>query len=221
VLLAALPSPVQAAVPLVAAGIAAVAAVVLVTGRGLAPHGPSRVVRAVRGSVVEIRQALLQPTTWPAVLLASLLVVAGVVGMFLLAARAAGLAAPPQQVLPLALVVLLAAAVPFNVAGWGPREGVAVWVFAAAGWGAGQGAAVATAFGVMTLVATLPGAVLLLVGRLRPRRRGTRLEDRVQARVAAAVSADPGRTARGGADRPGTRFDRGARACTAQSWGRD
>jgi hypothetical protein len=70
-------------------------------------------------------------------------------------------------------------------------------------------------------VATLPGAVLLLVGRLRPRRRGTRLEDRVPARVAAAVSADPGRTARGGADRPGTRFDRGARACTAQSWGGD
>jgi hypothetical protein len=41
-------------------------------------------------------------------------------------------------------------------------------VFAAAGWGAGAGAAVATAFGVLTLVAVLPGAVVLLAGRRRP-----------------------------------------------------
>jgi hypothetical protein len=46
---------------------------------------------------------------------------------------------------------------------------VAAWAFAAAGLGAGQGAAVATAFGVMTLVGTLPGAVVLLAGRRRAR----------------------------------------------------
>jgi hypothetical protein len=33
---------------------------------------------------------------------------------------------------------------------------------------------VATAFGMLVLVATLPGAVLLLAGRLRPRLRSTR-----------------------------------------------
>ncbi|HEX2073121.1 MAG TPA: lysylphosphatidylglycerol synthase transmembrane domain-containing protein [Geodermatophilus sp.] len=175
--LLALPSPVQAAIPMVALASAAAVATVLVTGRGVARRGPARLRRALRGTTAEIRQAVLQSTTWPAVLLASLLVVGGLLGMFLLAARAAGVHGPPQQLLPLALIVLLAAAVPLNVAGWGPREGVAAWVFAAAGWGAGPGAAVATAFGVMTLVATLPGAVVLLVGWLRPRWRRARSED--------------------------------------------
>jgi len=112
---------------------------------------------------------LLQPAAVRPVLVTSLLVVGGHVGMFLLACRAAGVHGTPQQLLPLALVVLLAAAVPLNVAGWGPREGAAAWVFAATEWGAGTGAAVATAFGVLTLVAVLPGAVVLLADRRHPR----------------------------------------------------
>jgi hypothetical protein len=46
---------------------------------------------------------------------------------------------------------------------------VAAWVFAAGGWGAGTGTAVATAFGVLTAVSTLPGLVVLVAGWLRPR----------------------------------------------------
>jgi uncharacterized membrane protein YbhN (UPF0104 family) len=155
-----LPSPVQGVMPVVASG--AVLALCLL---GVAAHGPLRRIAA------DARLALLQPATWPAVLLASLLVVGGHVGTFLLAAHAAGVTAPPAQVLPLALVVLLAAGLPLNVGGWGPREGAAAWVFAAAGWGAGTGAAVATAFGVLTLAAVLPGVVVLLVDGLRPRSR--------------------------------------------------
>ena len=45
------------------------------------------------------------------------------------------------------MLVLLAMVVPLNVGGWGPREGVAAWAFAAAGWGAAQGVAAATAYG--------------------------------------------------------------------------
>ena len=52
--------------------------------------------------------------------------------------------------------------VPTNIAGWGPREGVAAWAFAAAGLGAAQGVATAVVYGVMVLVATLPGAVVLV-----------------------------------------------------------
>ena len=37
-------------------------------------------------------------------------------------------------------VVLVVSAVPLNLAGWGPREGAAAWVFAAAGLGAATGA---------------------------------------------------------------------------------
>ena len=68
--------------------------------------------------------------------------------------------APPSQLLPLALLVLLAAALP-NIGGWGPREGVTAWAFAAAGLGASLGVATAVVYGVMVLVATLPGAAVL------------------------------------------------------------
>ena len=67
-------------------------------------------------------------------------------------------------------MVLVAAAVPLNVAGWGPREGAAAWAFAAAGLGAAAGASVAVAYGVLALLATLPGAVLLAVRRPVPQR---------------------------------------------------
>jgi hypothetical protein len=44
-----------------------------------------------------------------------------------------------------------------NVGGWGPREGVTAWTFAAAGLGASLGVATAVAYGVMVFVASLPG----------------------------------------------------------------
>ena len=97
---------------------------------------------------------------WPVVVVASLVAATGHVVVFLVAARAAGTDASLTALLPLALLVLLAAAIPLNVAGWGPREGVAAWAFAAVGLGAAQGATVAVLYGVLALVATLPGAVL-------------------------------------------------------------
>jgi hypothetical protein len=99
--------------------------------------------------------------------LVSVLAAAGHVAVFLVAARAAGIDASLTELLPLALVVLLAAAIPLNVAGWGPREGAAAWAFAGAGLGAGQGATVAVVYGLLALVATLPGAVLLTRGVAR------------------------------------------------------
>ena len=52
-----------------------------------------------------------------------------------------------------------------NVGGWGPREGVTAWVFAAAGLGASLGVATAVVYGVMVFVSTLPGAAVLMVRR--------------------------------------------------------
>ena len=66
--------------------------------------------------------------------------------------------------LPLAMVVLLASAVPANIAGWGPREGAAAWAFGAVGLSA-EGVIVAVVYGVLALVATLPGAVILVADR--------------------------------------------------------
>jgi len=155
------PSPVQAVVPL-----AALVLVVAAAGAGLALRGRPAAGRSrwsrLRGAAArDVRAGLLARRAWPAVVLASALVVAGHAVTFLIAARTAGVTAPASQVLPLALLVLLAAALP-NVGGWGPREGVTAWAFAAAGLGASLGVTTAVVYGVMVLFASLPGAVVLV-----------------------------------------------------------
>ena len=160
-LLLVLPSPVHAAMPLVALVLLGAAAGVALLVR--VRPGRSRLLRA---AARDLRDGLLARRAWPAVALASALVVAGHAVTFLIAARTAGVTAPASQVLPLALLVLLAAALP-NVGGWGPREGVTAWAFAAAGLGASLGVATAVTYGVMVFVAGLPGAAILVVGWMR------------------------------------------------------
>jgi hypothetical protein len=96
-----------------------------------------------------------------AVLLLSALAVAGHLAVFLVAAASVGVAVTPLQLVPIGALVLLGAANPLNVAGWGPREGVAAWAFAAYGSTAATGLAVSVTFGVLAIVATLPGVFLL------------------------------------------------------------
>ena len=115
-----------------------------------------------------MRAGLLGRHTWPGVVGGSVVVVAGHAATFVVAARAAGVTAPVTQLLPLALVVLVAMGLPLNVAGWGPREGAAAWAFGAAGLGAAGGVGTAVAYGVMVLVASLPGAAVLVVARREP-----------------------------------------------------
>ena len=110
-------------------------------------------------------QVVLIATTVAVIVVASLAVVAGHVATFVVAARTVGVRLEVVELVPVALLVLVVGAVPLNLAGWGPREGAAAWAFAAAGLGAAQGLAVAVAYGTIVLVATLPGALLLLVGR--------------------------------------------------------
>lgn len=118
----------------------------------------------------EIRTVLAAPGLWARVVLLSGLAAGGHVVVFLVAARTAGVTVPLLDLLPLALGVLLASAVPVSFAGWGPREGAAAWVFASAGLGAAAGLEVAVVYGVMSLVATFPGALALWSGRPRSRR---------------------------------------------------
>ena len=129
------------------------------------PGQPSRWVRAARAAGSDLRAGVLARGAWPGILAASVVVVAGHVATFLIAARATGVPASPARLLPLALLVLLAMGIPANVGGWGPREGVAAWAFGAAGLGAAQGVATAVAYGVLVLVANLPGVLVLIVTR--------------------------------------------------------
>jgi uncharacterized membrane protein YbhN (UPF0104 family) len=142
-----LPSPVRSFMPVVVVAVAAGGVAVLVAAR----------LWAVLAD--DLRATLLQPT----VALASAVVVAGHAVTFLVAARTAGVDAPLLRLLPLVLLAMLAAALP-SVAGWGPREGATAWAFGAAGLGADQGAATAVAYGVMVLVASLPGALVVIAG---------------------------------------------------------
>jgi hypothetical protein len=152
------PSPVQGAMPLVAAAlVAGVIGVALIVALR---RGQRRAVAR------ELRAVLLARRAWRSVALLSVLVVAGHALTFLIAARTAGADAPPARMLALALLVLAAGALP-NVGGWGPREGVTAWAFAAAGLGASRGVATAVVYGVMVLVASLPGAAVLLAGSIR------------------------------------------------------
>jgi uncharacterized membrane protein YbhN (UPF0104 family) len=167
-----LPSPVRAVVPLVALALLVAAAGVALATRVGPVVGPSRWARLSGAAARDLRDGLLAARAWPIVVLASALVVAGHALTFLIAARTAGVTAPPSQMLPLAMLVLLAAALP-NFGGWGPREGVTAWAFAAAGLGASLGVATAVVYGVMVLVASLPGAAVLVAAwMVRARRDG-------------------------------------------------
>lgn len=165
VLLVARPfSPPALAMPVwvLSAGVALAVGVAWARRRGGSGVGA----RVARVAVADAR-ALLAPTASVGILVASLAVVAGHVATFVLAARVVGVRLELAELVPIALLVLLVAAVPVNLAGWGPREGAAAWAFAAAGLGASQGLAVAVAYGAIVLVATLPGGILLVVGRSR------------------------------------------------------
>jgi hypothetical protein len=137
--------------------------------------------RAV-GQVVQLGLvgALLLPGAWRWAGLAALLVLVAAGGaiallsalstlghltVFLVAAASTGAGLPVSSLLSVAALVLLGAAIPLNVAGWGPREGVAAWAFAAFGSTAAVGLAVAVTFGVVATLATLPG--LAFHGRTR------------------------------------------------------
>jgi glycosyltransferase 2 family protein len=167
-----LPSPVRSSVPVVAAALVAGAVGVVLLGRVLPNSGPSRWARTLRAAAADLRDGLLARRAWPGIVVASAVVVAGHAATFLIAARTAGSTASLDRMLPLAMLVLLAGTVPTNIGGWGPREGVAGWAFGVAGLGAAQGVATAVVYGVMVLVANLPGAVVLIAEWLRRDTRG-------------------------------------------------
>ena len=161
IVLLAFPSPVHAAMPEVT-GIAVLLVLVgPAVSRRLPRGGASRWARTVRAASTDLRNGLLAPHAWPGIVAASVVVVTGHAATFLIAARAAGVSASPARMLPLALLILLAMGVPANIGGWGPREGVAAWTFGAAGLGAAEGIATAVVYGVLVLVANLPGALVL------------------------------------------------------------
>ena len=166
VVLLALPSPVRSSMPLVAIAVVVAALGVALVARARPDGGRSAWARVRSAVAGDIRDGLLARRAWPSIALASALVVGGHAVTFLIAARTAGITAPLDRMLPIALLVMLGAALP-SVAGWGPREGVTAWAFGAAGLGAQRGITTAVVYGVMVFVASLPGAIVLVVAWFR------------------------------------------------------
>lgn len=164
-----LPSPLRPLLPWAVAALAA-AVVVTVAVLALTPDRETWWSRAARTVRDDVRLALLVRRSWPGVVLASVVALTGYAATYVLAARAVGVDAPLTTLLPLVVGVLVVAGIPLNLAGWGPREGMAASSFAAAGLGAGTGVATAVAYGAVVLVANLPGVVVLLAARDARRR---------------------------------------------------
>ncbi|MDX1567001.1 MAG: lysylphosphatidylglycerol synthase transmembrane domain-containing protein [Longimicrobiales bacterium] len=126
-------------------------------------------------SWIEARRALLSPGAFLVQSVSSLTVVASYVLMFILAARAVGVEAPTALLVLLVPPVLLAMLIPLSFAGWGLREGAAALLWAAVGLSATEGTAASVMYGLLVLVSSLPGVLVLLVQRRSspaPGRRG-------------------------------------------------
>ena len=127
----------------------------------------ARVSAALRRELDELSAGVGSPGAFVRVVVASIVVVACHVVTFGVAVAAVGASVPPMRLAALALVVLLAGAIPLNLGGWGPREGIAGWTFAVAGLGASAGVAASTLFGILAMIAVAPGLVVAATSAVR------------------------------------------------------
>ncbi|MEQ1855142.1 MAG: lysylphosphatidylglycerol synthase transmembrane domain-containing protein [Longimicrobiales bacterium] len=95
-------------------------------------------------------------------LLSSVFVVGSYVAVFVVAARAVGVQTPLAGILPLVAPVLMTMLVPVTVAGWGVREAAAAALWGYVGLARSEGAAVSVAYGLLVLVSSAPGLLVLM-----------------------------------------------------------
>jgi len=110
----------------------------------------------------DARTALLEGPALPIQLVTSGLVVASYLLVFLMAARSVGVDTSATLLLMLAGPVLMTMLVPVTVAGWGLREGAAAALWSVLGMTPLDGVAISVAYGLLVLISSLPGAVVVL-----------------------------------------------------------
>jgi uncharacterized membrane protein YbhN (UPF0104 family) len=168
VVVAVLPTPLQRYSPVAVVAVGLVAASAWWLGRR----------RGALAFVARDLRVLLRPAVAGRLVAASCVSTAAYVAVFAVALHSvdadSGAGVGTSLVVPLALVVLVGSAIPLNVAGWGPREGVTAAVFGLAGLASSDGLTVSVVFGVLSAVATVPGLVVLL-GDVVVRRRRRRV----------------------------------------------
>jgi len=144
------------------------AVVVVMAAAGLFAAGRTGGAPAWMASLArDAHLALLARNAWPAQLALSLAVLATYCAMFACAGLMIGADVPATTLAMIAPPVLLAMLLPISVAGWGVRETAAAGVWVALGWPAAEGVAVSVAYGLLCLLASLPGAVISVLMPVR------------------------------------------------------
>ncbi|TQK18767.1 uncharacterized membrane protein YbhN (UPF0104 family) [Microbacterium sp. SLBN-154] len=139
-----------------------VAGLVLVLCLRFAPPAPGgRLDRLVEGT----RRSLAAPGVLPAQVLLSTGATVCILAAFACCAAAVGAPLPLGAVFAVIPLVLFAMVLPISVGGWGVREGAAVALLPIAGLTTAQAFATSAAFGLMALVASLPGLALVWTRR--------------------------------------------------------
>ena len=185
-----------------AIGVSTVTAIVAVIAGGLmirqrASRWLVRLPHWCQALARDVRRGLLRRGVWPQQLLSSLVIVLSYGLVMVCAARAIGVELPALQVLALTPVLLLAMLIPFSVAGWGLREGAAAGVWALVGLPPAQGVAVSLAYGVLVLLASLPGVWVALSQRDKAQpSSGGIPQSHVEQRIVTAAESARGRTQR-------------------------
>ena len=141
----------------VAALVVALAVAVVVFFQRIRPSRP-----VINAWFDDIASTLLLKKALVVQLSVSLLIVSSYLAVFVMAARGLGVITPATVLLPLIGPVLVTMLIPVTIAGWGVREGAAALLWAAGGLSAADGVAIAAAYGLIVLVSSLPGAVVLV-----------------------------------------------------------
>ncbi|MBT2785331.1 flippase-like domain-containing protein [Halomonas sp. ISL-106] len=182
-------------------GLSAMAALAVIAGSGLLlrqrfNHWLARLPNWCQALARDVKRGLLQRGVWLPQLLSSLVIVLSYGLVMVCAARAIGVEMPALQVLALTPALLLAMLIPFSVAGWGLREGAAAGVWALVGLPSAQGVAVSLAYGLLVLLASLPGIWVALSRRASAQSSGGIPQAQVEQRVVTAAEGSRGRTQR-------------------------
>lgn len=128
-----------------------------------------RLVRGLAGLARDGRRVLLHPVTLGAMLAVSLASALSVVTVFYALAAALGLDLSILSCLLLVPVVLTVTAVPISLAGWGVREGAAIFLFGLVGMEQHDALAISLCYGLLAAATSLPGGIVWLVTRERDR----------------------------------------------------
>ena len=158
--------PDAAALPVWVLRMVAIAGAIL-AGAGLLlwglGHGEKTLNRHIRDWVDAFARAVLARDVLPRQVVFSLGTTALNLLAFALCARATGTVMPVLAVMIVVPLILFTMLIPVSVSGWGLREGAAAALFPVIGATATQGLAASVAFGLMFLLSSLPGVLVLLM----------------------------------------------------------